>query len=444
MWKKSGLMMLALLTASTVLAAEAGRVVFTTGVAQVGQRPAVLGEAVQEGDRINTGADGYIYVKTVDSGFLILRPNSHARVVIYHIDNDNPANTRVKLELTQGVARSISGVAVKQARQNFRFNTPVAAIGVRGTDFVVYTDQQTSRVAVMSGGIVMAGFGGNCGPEGGGPCEGGASRELFAGQQGQLLQVQRGHALPQLMSSPALQPDQAAPARSDEPSGKPTPALGAGTQTVEPNLDAQKADLKLSRPNSPVTTETPPLVIVTPEPTPELPAVAPLPPSPPEVLWGRWRDVAGRSPDPRVTAELNSGKYARGMILGSYDIRRLNDTALVMPREGQVSFKLDSGEAMLQRIGDQPLAATMKDGHLDINFVNRSFNTGLTLVSPTEKMTISGFGDVTTDGVLASGFTSPTRISGYLGGKNATEAVYLFQVVGDLKMKAEGVARWKN
>src|SRR5476649_35375 len=143
-------------------AEEAGRIVFVTGQAQLASHTAALDAAVLEGDQLETGADGYIYVKTVDNGFLILRPNSKARIATYHVDLQHPAETHVKLELLSGVARSISGQAVKRARQNFRFNTPVAAIGVRGTDFIVYTDQTTSRVLVVSGGVVMSAFNGSC------------------------------------------------------------------------------------------------------------------------------------------------------------------------------------------------------------------------------------------------------------------------------------------
>jgi hypothetical protein len=121
---------------------------------------------------LSTGGDGFIYIKTVDNGLFILRPATQARIAAYHVDAKNPANTHVKFELLSGVARSKSGDAVKQARQNFRFNTPVAAIGVRGTDFTVFTDNDTSRVAVISGGVVVSGFSGACRPEGAGPCEG--------------------------------------------------------------------------------------------------------------------------------------------------------------------------------------------------------------------------------------------------------------------------------
>src|SRR5471030_786509 len=114
-----------LMACTSAWAGEACRVVFTTGQVQLADHAAAMNAVVSEGDEISTGADGYVYVKTVDSGFLILRPNSKARVITYRIDTVNAANTHVKLELLSGVVRSISGQGVKAARQNFRFNTPV-------------------------------------------------------------------------------------------------------------------------------------------------------------------------------------------------------------------------------------------------------------------------------------------------------------------------------
>ncbi|MDB5936042.1 MAG: hypothetical protein JWQ01_3386, partial [Massilia sp.] len=114
----------------TASAAEAGKVIFAAGKAQVAERAVAEGMTVQEGEMLSTAGDGFIYVKTIDNGLFILRPNTRARIVSYHVDAKNPANTRIKLELLSGVARSKSGDAVKLARQNFRFNTPVAAIGV--------------------------------------------------------------------------------------------------------------------------------------------------------------------------------------------------------------------------------------------------------------------------------------------------------------------------
>ncbi|UMR31013.1 FecR family protein [Massilia sp. MB5] len=275
--------------ASLAAAAEAGRVVFVTGQAQLANRAAVLDAAVQEGDELSTGADGYVYIKTVDSGFLILRPNSKARIAAYQIDQAQPANTRVKLELEHGVARAISGQGVKQARQNFRFNTPVAAIGVRGTDFIVFTDQKTSRVAVVSGGVVVSGFDGACRAEGLGPCEGATSRELFAGQAGMLLQIERGQKTPQLLNNPSLSPDQNEKPRSDEPVGK---VVVSSLAPAQVNLDPQKASQSLENvkiaivPKTDTETAKPPLVVT--------PPVIVTPVEPPKPNPPRFSGAAGK------------------------------------------------------------------------------------------------------------------------------------------------------
>lgn len=188
-----------------------GTIIQSQGDARVAGTPAKAGDAVQAGQPLSTGANAHIYIKTIDGGFLILRPSSRAQVIAYTVDLAQPANSRFKIELQSGVARSISGDAVKKSRENFRFNTPVAAIGVRGTDFTVFTDNQTTRVSVLAGGIVVSGFGAGCGPEGSGPCEGAANRELYASQALQVLQVNRGQALPQILRSNSLAPDASAP-----------------------------------------------------------------------------------------------------------------------------------------------------------------------------------------------------------------------------------------
>jgi hypothetical protein len=446
-------------------AGEAGKVVFVAGEVKLAARAAVLDAAVQEGDELSTGADGYIYVKTIDQGFLILRPNSKARVVAYHIDAANPANTRVKFELLQGVARSISGNGVKHARQNFRFNTPVAAIGVRGTDFVVYTDQQTSRVTVVSGGVVVSGFAGACGPDGGGPCEGGASRELFAGQAGLMLQVQRGQTAPQLLRSPVMSPaDQGAPARPDEPVGK----VGANGGT-EVNLDAQKAGNVLNgakalnvAPPPPVVTVPPvvdqsdppqvvvppvvvPPVVVPPEVVPPVVAPPVLVYGPPEVQWGRYQAVAGAPADTLVNAQISDlNKYAPAQVLGAYQIARLRDTAYVAPREGTAGFVLTSSDAILQRSGREAVQASVQDGKLSVDFGARTFNTSLTVVGDGVQVPFVSSGNVTKLGELVNvNSLADYRVKGYLGGASAEEAAYLFQYKNSAVM-VNGATRWSR
>lgn len=445
-----------LLWSAAATAGEAGKVVFVTGQVQLAKRAAVLDAAVQEGDEVATGADGYVYIKTVDAGFLILRPNSKARIAAYQVDQKNPGNTHVKLELLGGVARSISGTAVKQARQNFRFNTPVAAIGVRGTDFIVYTDQETSRVAVVSGGVVVSGFSGACGPEGGGPCEGSASRELFAGQYGMLLQVQRGQNMPQLLHNPSLAPDQSVPPRGDEPVGKVTPAASLPVTVQDVNLDAQKgAGLlnagKAAGGNNTSQTGTdngvkvPPAEIVVDPGKPVIPPTPPAPPSPPEILWGRWQAVADVPQDAAALAKLRDGSFENAYSAGgAYIIARLKSSQLVMPKEGTASFVLTGSEATLQQAGHDPVAAAIKDAHLAVNFGGRNFTTGLTVYTPDTSMAVSGQGSISSLGGLVSDLGADMTIRGYLGGSQAEQAGYVFKTINNPKLTAEGATSWKH
>ncbi|WP_292938407.1 FecR family protein [Noviherbaspirillum sp.] len=430
-----------LIAAGLAQADEAGRIVFVTGQAQIASRAIALGDAVQEGDELTTGADGYVYVKTVDNGFLILRPATRARVVAYHIDAQNPANTRVKFELLSGVARAISGQGVKQARQNFRFNTPVAAIGVRGTDFTVSTDQQTSRIAVISGAVIVSGFSAGCGPEGSGPCEGGSSRELFAEQTGQLLQVQKGQAAPQLMRNNSLSPDVTAPPRKDEPVGK-SPAADASHAGTDFSLEPQKSNGILSGaalPTSPVPNPTPspsqpPVVVVVPDP---------VIPKPPEIIWGRWQAVANLPADSELLAKLRSGTYDSGSIIGSFVISRVKDTELVLPREGQAAFALTNSEVYIRQADQAPVAATVQDSRLDVNFATRAFSTNLTVAGAGTQVDVHAKGDVTLKGELVSSFIgSNAVIRGYLGGAEAKEAGYIFNTTGSSGPGAFGATQW--
>jgi len=438
-------------------AAEAGKVIFASGQAQVASKAGAEGTPVQEGELLSTGADGFLYVKTADNGLFILRPNTKARIVVYRIDRRQPANTQVKLELISGVARSKSGDAVKQARQNFRFNTPVAAIGVRGTDFTVYTDQNTSRVAVLTGGVVVSGFAGGCRPEGGGPCEGMASRELFAAQRGQLIEVTRGAAAPQVMPSNSIAPDQVSPPRADEPLAKKS---GDG---ATPSLDARKGDslekLAAQRPTAPIEPPVvdvpPPVVDVTPPPpvdvTPPVVVEVPAPevpatPQPERVIqWGRWVALAGS----QATIDRAALDASGLMLKGNYVLARSAGADYVLPERGAASFKLRGGEAVIQS-EDQTMAASfaqMHNGALEVDFGKRTFTTSFDLEHGAESFRMVAEGEVARDGRFgnvqyARPQSNNMSVDGVLSNADGGGAAYLFQRRLDDQRIANGIAVW--
>ncbi len=425
-------------------AAEAGRIVLVHGMAQVANHTLVLGDAVSEGDEIATGKDGYVYLRTVDNGLLILRPSSRARIVTYHVDRQNPANTRIKFELLSGVARSVSGDAVKLARQNFRFNTPVAAIGVRGTDFTVYTDQQTSRVTVISGGIVVSGFGGACSPDGSGPCEHGTSRELSATQVGQMLEVARGRAAPQLMmASPALAPDAVSPPRSDEPlakGGAATPASSSG----DVSLDPKKTESILQSGGVHVVTPPPPPVVVIPPPVTPI-VVTPAEPES-RLVWGRWAVLLG-SPATVDNAQQLADGAQRITQDGAFSIFRSKGAAWAPPEQGSMGFALKQSEAYIRTEDTgQVNAARLENGKLNVDFGKATFTTSFDLLSDAERFKLQSQGVMTRDGQLLgnSQFSPPTNmnVNGALGPENGTSAAYIFSTRLDEKRIANGATYW--
>ncbi len=398
-------------------ASVAGSVIFTVGQAHIENRAVELGQPVNEGELLRTGAGGYIYIKTVDNGFLILRPSSQARVIAYHVDKAQAANSRFKIELIEGVARNISGDAVKQSRENFRFNTPVGAIGVRGTDFTVYTNQQTSRIAITSGGVVASGFGGNCQPQGSGPCEGSQARELFANQSGQLLQINQGQLTPLVLRDAVQSPDQKTPPRADEPAGKPA-IPGAN---LSPLKDAGINQLALVSGQA----------VANPVPSP--------------VVWGRWQAVLDQSP------EIDVGKKQQTHDLlamaGNYVILREQGTVWQPPLQSAVSFTLQQYQAVvLDEMTNIATSASLQNAALNVNFAKSSFSTRFDLVTPGERFLRQAQGGVSRDGQLAgdSQFSHPTNmaVSGVLSNGAALGAAYVFQTRVDDRRVATGVTNW--
>lgn len=437
-------------------AADAGKIIFVAGAAKAGDRPAVEGSQVQEGQMLSTGADGYIYVKTADNGLFILRPQTEARIVTYRIDQRNPANTRVKFELIKGTARSKSGEAVKHARQNFRFNTPVAAIGVRGTDFTVVTDNDTSRISVFSGGVVVSGFAGACRPDGAGPCEGATSRELSAAQRGQLVQVTRGQAA-QVVEESAPGAGHPAPARPDEPLSKNDGDEAKVSVEVAKNLGLNTAIDAVVKPGPgiPIDPGTGNPGTGTPVPVPEDPVVKPpvvVVPELPErqAIWGRWQQVGLSAPTLDYSAE---GKKNELIALNGYfALFRTPGKEYVAPNNGVIGFSLRGSEAyVITEYGGGAVTtskASLANGVLNVDFGKRSFMTGMDVITKDDTVRMRGEGTVTADGRMygsADGRRGYLNLQGLLSNERGPSgsAATIFDGRIDDHRTVNGAATWR-
>lgn len=136
------------------------------------QRSLKRGDSVYVDETIETSAGGHVHLRFVDEGTVSLRPNSRLSIELYHYDKQQPKNSAIRFNLEAGVVRSISGKATQAAHDRFRLNTPITAIGVLGTDFVVRAEPEKMWAGVYSGAIAIAPLNDQCTVNGLGACAG--------------------------------------------------------------------------------------------------------------------------------------------------------------------------------------------------------------------------------------------------------------------------------
>ena len=152
-------LLLGLVWQANAAAAPVGRIALLVGEARIvdaGGRAASLrmGAPVSEGDHIITGGDAIAIIVFVDEGRISLRADSELRIKHYKIDPTG-ATTQLELELIRGAIRQISGQAARQQPERYRLNTPIAAIGVRGTDFLTKISAEALETFVQEGKIIV-------------------------------------------------------------------------------------------------------------------------------------------------------------------------------------------------------------------------------------------------------------------------------------------------
>ncbi|MEO1574843.1 MAG: FecR family protein, partial [Pseudomonadota bacterium] len=182
-------MALALSSPAVYAQSAAGEAIFVFGKAEVvaangAVRVLEKGGALDEGDRIVTGASGRVQLRLADGGLIALRPASEFIIEAFHYeaaasgDPDDPFAQREDVSffsLLKGGFRSLTGAVGKEDKKAYRVRTPVATIGIRGTDYdavlcagdcatlsrIVGSELNDGLyVGVNSGGVVLANDGG--------------------------------------------------------------------------------------------------------------------------------------------------------------------------------------------------------------------------------------------------------------------------------------------
>jgi len=398
--------LLALASAAAAGTHPVGEVVYATGPASVTQgktdQTARAGLKVFEGDVLRTGEDGHLYLRMHDGGFFILRPSSQGRVVRYASEGAGP-EVQFLLQLDRGVGRVVTGARVKALPDRFRLNTPVAAIGVRGTDFTVQTSAELTRAWVEQGRIVLAALGELCAPNAVGPCLNAPHLELAPGGVS-AAEVAAGLTAPR-----PLPPELRLP---------PAPAGVKEPKIEELNGHLTPAELKAEKIAPPEEERT--------------------------VRWGRWQALADAPVSIDLQAALDKG--AQLIAIGPVHALVRDLPAGPLPLEGRASFSLKEHEGWyLDNVGKVLAPAQVGAARLELDFAQRRFATELSLSGAGQpQTTLSAQGSVSPDGRFVTDPLSTSHVNGVLGGNQAQEAGYLYQRRVNDNTLVSGATYWRR
>ncbi len=149
------LLSVASLAGVQALANPIGRVIYSQGeVSAIRSNqliPLKRRDILEVGDVILTGASGKFSAKLADGSVITLGNNSDLELKHYRYDTDNSVG-EAWLETTKGAFRAVTGAIKKMNQSDYKIETPVAFIGIRGTDFwggFIFGDQLD--VTVLSG-----------------------------------------------------------------------------------------------------------------------------------------------------------------------------------------------------------------------------------------------------------------------------------------------------
>ncbi|MGL1864006.1 MAG: tandem-95 repeat protein [Pseudodesulfovibrio sp.] len=136
--------------ADTTLSGEQiGSVISQTGsvwaVSGTSQRPLSEGAPVYEGEEIVTESDSNVEIKFADNTILGQGEDSVVQLDDYAYSED--AN-QLDFNMVKGVMRVVSGEIVKINPEAFNLSTPLATIGIRGTQVMVQVDQGREFIGV--------------------------------------------------------------------------------------------------------------------------------------------------------------------------------------------------------------------------------------------------------------------------------------------------------
>ena len=146
------------LLSGQVIADVAGRVNFVSGKVQAvsadgARRNLVKGELVNSGERLETNA-GRVQIRFTDGSFVSLQPNTVFGLDNYAFNKAQPNEGSLLFNFIRGSMRTVSGAIGKVNRSNYKVQTPVATIGIRGTSYAASQEPNGRLLLSVGKGIV--------------------------------------------------------------------------------------------------------------------------------------------------------------------------------------------------------------------------------------------------------------------------------------------------
>ncbi len=153
---RAALAVLLLVVCAPLYAAPAGKVLYARGNVSAqapggGLRIIASGAPVAVGDAVSTAEESFALIELIDHERITLRPDTTFAITAF---DQTAGQESVALNLLKGGIRALTGLFGKRRPDSFRLTTPVATIGIRGTDFSARicgpecaTDSTTARVA---------------------------------------------------------------------------------------------------------------------------------------------------------------------------------------------------------------------------------------------------------------------------------------------------------
>ncbi len=130
------------ITQQSIASNVAAKVQFVTGDVSASSSKGEVrllkkGDRIYAGDTIKSGENGAAQLIYKDRSRMAVRVNTSFKIEVYNYDKKDATKSRSFFSLISGALRSITGIIGQKRKASVSIRTPLATIGIRGTDHEV-------------------------------------------------------------------------------------------------------------------------------------------------------------------------------------------------------------------------------------------------------------------------------------------------------------------